>query len=169
MFPSASSAGFATGCRFSATGTAMRMSAALLALPLVAMVSAPETAASGTRAITNSSELTTIGPSTSPNRTRGRASSGGFRPWPMTRTSPPGNAAGGTTASMCGFPFTFFLPSRSEIPICEWPLNHVEVQEQLHHQETVQPGADVVHHHPGTLRQALQPAHRERLQHVEGT
>gem|GEM_PF-6046454 len=119
MLPSASSAGLPTGCRFSATGTAMLTVAAFDDVSWVATVSAPEVASSGTRVMTNSSELTTMGACSSPKSTRGCASSGGLSPWPMTRTSPPGSAAAGTTASMCGLPFTFFLPSRSEIPMSE--------------------------------------------------
>jgi len=51
-----------------------------------------------------------IGPSTSPNRTRGRRRSWGRNPLPIIRTSPPGNAAAGVTASMCGWPLALFLP-----------------------------------------------------------
>src|SRR5207244_12486343 len=51
-------------------------------------------------------------PSSSPKRTRGRRSSGGRRPVPVIRTSPPGRAALGWTASIRGLPCTFFLPSR---------------------------------------------------------
>src|SRR3954471_6664280 len=173
MLPSASSAGLATGCRFSATVTAMLTGAEFEELPLVAMVSSPEVASSGTRVMTKSSELTTMGASTSPKSTRGRASSGGLRPCPVTRISPPGSAAAGTTASMCGLPFTFFLPRRSEMPMCEALLLHiqavrsddvftrasqqVEIQQQLHDEEAVDAGANVVHHDAGTFRQLFEP------------
>ncbi len=72
----------------------------------------PDTAPSGTRATTNSSELINTEPSISPKRTLGRRNSGGRNPFPMILTSPPGKAHVGATASMCGLPLTFFLPSR---------------------------------------------------------
>src|SRR5258708_5377210 len=60
----------------------------------------------------------TTEPSNSPKRTRGRRNSGDRKPLPTMRTSPPGKAAPGATASMCGWPFTFFFPkSRLEIVI----------------------------------------------------
>src|SRR3954466_12012370 len=90
MLPSASSAGLATGCRFSATVTAMLTGAEFEELPLVAMVSSPEVASSGTRVMTKSSELTTIGASTSPKSTRGWASCGGFPAGPRPTAPPPG-------------------------------------------------------------------------------
>ncbi len=118
MLPSASIAGFVTGCRLSAMGTATFTVSGLLIAPFVATTTGPEVAPSGTRATTKASELMTTAPSISPNCTRGRLSSVGRRPLPLMRISPPGNAAAGATFSICGLPFTFFLPSRrSEIPM----------------------------------------------------
>src|SRR5579863_186627 len=118
MLPSASSAGLVTGCRFSAIGTATLICWGLLECPLVETTIGPEEAPGGTRATRKSSELMTTAPSISPKRTRGRRKSWGRKPWPVIRTSPPGRAADGTIASMCGFPLAFALPSkRSEIPM----------------------------------------------------
>src|SRR6266567_1778193 len=112
MFPSASRAGLVTGCRFSAIRAATLTCWALLEWPLVETTTGPEAAPWGTRAITKSSALTTTEASKSPKRTRGRRSSGGRRPLPRMRISPPGRAAAGATASICGRPFTFFFPRR---------------------------------------------------------
>src|SRR6266571_1750948 len=117
MLPSASSAGLVTGWRFSAMGTATLTGCGLLTWPLVETTTGPDVAPSGTRATTKSSELITTVPSTSPNCTRGRLSSGGRSPLPKIRISAPGRAASGDTRSMCGLPLTFFLPNkRLEIP-----------------------------------------------------
>src|ERR1700732_3165963 len=118
MLPSASSAGLVTGCRLSAMGTATFRVCGLLRWPLVATTTGPDVAPSGTRATRKPSELITTVPSTSPNCTLGRRNSGGRRPDPVIRTSPPASARAGDTASMCGPPFTFFLPRiRSENPM----------------------------------------------------
>ena len=111
MFPSASSAGLATGWRFSAILTATRSCSELLAPACVETVTGPEVAVSGTRAMTNSLVLTTTEPSASPKRTCGRWRSRGFRPEPTMRTSPPGSAAVGSSALICGCPLTFFFPT----------------------------------------------------------
>src|SRR5260370_41120927 len=80
--------------------------------PLVATTTGPEVAPSGTRATRKASELTTTDPSTSPNCTFGRRNSGGRRPEPVIRISPPMSAKAGATASMRGPPLTFLLPRR---------------------------------------------------------
>src|SRR5271157_1682523 len=125
MLPSLSTAGLATGCRFSAIGTATRSSRGLLLRPFVATTTSPEAAPWGTRATMNCSELIIIEPSISPKWTRGRRSSGGRRPLPVIRISPPGRAHPGSMASMCGLPFTFFVPAlRSIISILAPKIIH---------------------------------------------
>ncbi len=108
--------------KFSAISPATFTWCALLACPLVEITTGPDAAPWGTRATTKSSELIMTGASISPNNTLGRRSSGGRKPVPTIFTSPPGSAAAGATASMCGWPLTFFLPRiRSEIDIRDEP------------------------------------------------
>src|SRR3954466_5101006 len=154
MFPCESTAGFVTGCRLSAITSAMLTWCPLLLAPLVATVTGPEVAPSGTRATRNSSELITTPPCASPNSTLGCRNSAGRSPDPTIRTSPPGSAEGGITVSMCGLPFAFFLPSRSEIAIC--PLAQpFKMHGHLHQDQCVDSRANVVDHDAGAFRQPL--------------
>src|ERR1039458_8108220 len=116
------------------TRVATLIECGLLTCPLLPSASVltttgPEVAPSGTRATTKSSELINTEPSLSPKRTLGRRNSGGRRLFPMIRTSPPGNAKLGATASMCGLPLTFFFPSRrSEMLMSFVPAGTVQLQ-----------------------------------------
>src|SRR3989454_12823597 len=166
MLPSASRAGLVTGCRFSAMGTATLIWCGLLAWLLVETTTGPEEAPGGTRATRNSSELMTTAPSTSPNRTRGRRKSSGRRLLPVIRTSPPGRAAAGCTASIRGLPFTFFLPSRrSDIAMAfgflargELTRQPTEMQNQLHDDQSVKARSYVVNYNSHAFRKLLQAA-----------
>src|SRR5581483_2603873 len=172
MLPSRSSAGLVTGCRFSAIVTATFTSCPLLTWPFVATTTGPEVAPSGTRAITKSSELTRIEPSTSPNCTRGRRNSGGRKPLPTMRISPPGRAAAGRTESIRGLPLTFFLPrTRSEIPILYIPQQFsaqpAKMNQKPCHHQGIQACANIVEHDAGSRRDTFQMAQRRRLHDVE--
>src|SRR5437764_14479516 len=92
------------------------------------------------------------------------------------RTSPPGSAAAGTIDSMCGFPLTFFLPKmRSEKLIFFEPDRtilaeygkRVDGMKKLHHDERVNPGADIVHHDPGARGKSFQLPDWRRLEDIE--
>src|SRR5205807_3639187 len=140
----------------------------LLWSPLAETTIRPEAAPSGTRAIRKSSELTTTAPSVSPNCTRGWRISAGRRPEPRIRTSAPGNAAAGTTASMCGLPLTFFLPSkRSEIPIGSESAQRREMNPELHQRQRVQAGANIIEHDPPAAGQFFQQPQRRRFENIE--
>src|ERR1700757_364467 len=170
MLPLASMAGLATGCRFSAMGTARRTSRALLREPLLATTTSPEAAPSGTRATMNCSELMITAPSTSPKLTRGRRNSCGPRPLPRMRTSPPGNAQGGSTASMRGLPLTFFvavLRSIMRFASASISADDPEMQQQLQDNKTVHARAEIIHHNSRPLGQLLQSSDRRRLHNVE--
>ena len=56
MLPKVSTAGLATGCRFSATRTPISQAQDSLAWPPLSITSSPAVAPSGTRAMTNESE-----------------------------------------------------------------------------------------------------------------
>src|SRR6185312_75493 len=94
------------------------------------------------------------------------------------RTSPPGKAAPGCTASMCGWPLTFFLPNRrSEIPMessflrCGVLLSRqqVEMQRDLHHSQAVKTGGHVIDHDTHSLGEAFEAAHRRRFDDIESS
>src|SRR5438270_2634587 len=142
----------------------------LLWSPLAETTIRPEAAPSGTRAIRKSSELTTTVPSVSPNCTRGWRISAGRKPEPRIRTSAPGKAAAGTTASMCGLPLTFFLPSnRSEIPIGFESAQRRQMDPQLHQRQRVQTGANIIEHDPPSAGQFLQQPQRRRFKNIESS
>src|ERR1035437_6145703 len=183
MLSSSSIAGFATGCRFSAMGTPTRTSPGLLLEPLVATMTWPEAAPSGTRATMNCSALMMIEPSTSPNRTCGRRSSWGRSPLPLMRISPPGRAHRGSMESIWGLPFTFFAPVFRSI-ICQsrsfgaatlkltarLPSAHdPKVKQQLQDNQAVNTCPKIVHHNSSAFRQPLQATHRRRLNNIERT
>src|SRR5579862_8522232 len=117
------------------------------------MTTGPEEAPKGTRAIRKSSELMITAASMSPKRTWGRRRSVGRRSLPLMRTSPPGKAALGCTAEMCGLPFVFFLPSnRSEIPMYFKSVSetsfreNAEMKKKLHDGQRVKPRAHVIYY-----------------------
>src|SRR6476646_6835365 len=92
------------------------------------------------------------------------------------RTSPPGKAALGCTASMWGWPLTFFLPSRrSEIPMessflrCGVRLSRqqAKMQRDLHHRQAVKTGGHVIDHDTHSLGKAFETAHGPRLDDIE--
>src|ERR1700730_5943599 len=95
----------------------------------------------------------------------------------MMRTSPPGRAALGCTASMCGWPLTFFFPSsRSEIPMSSKFLTargvrlsrqQTEMQHNLHYRQAVKTGSDVIDHHTHAFGEAFEATHRRRLDDIE--
>src|SRR5271165_5094509 len=154
-------------------GTATRNSRGLLLWPFVATTTSPEAAPSGTRATMNCSELMMTEPSTSPKCTRGRRSSAGRRPRPVMRISPPGSAQGGSMASMCGLPLTFFAPAfRSIITILVCPnvLTHnPKVQKQLQRDQRIRSRTEIIHHDTRSFGKAFETPHRRGLQDVEST
>src|SRR5205085_6121052 len=86
--------------------------------------------------------------------------------------SPPGSAADGVIASMCGRPLTFFLPSsRSEIPMSfrRDSGKDAAAQQELHREPGICARAEVIHHNAGARRQSLQTPHGPRLHNVEAT
>jgi len=125
----------------------------------------------------NSSELITTAPSMSPNFTRGRRKSSGRRSLPMMRTSPPGRAAAGWTAVICGLPLTFFLLiRRSEIPMDfisltvrarQTLLQEAKVQRDLHASQGVKTGPHVVKHNAHAFAKLFEVAKRRRLYDIE--
>src|SRR5271166_889815 len=172
MLPLASTAGFATGCRFSAIGAATRTSPGLLREPLVATTTSPEAAPSGTRATMNCSELMMTAPFTSPKLTRGRRSSCGPRPLPTMRTSPPGSAHNGSMASMCGLPLTLPVAVfRSIIGFVSAGASakYPKMQQQLQNDQGVKARAEIVDDDAGPFRQLLHLPDRRRLHNVEPT
>src|SRR5438094_10490274 len=102
----------------------------------------------------------------SPRGTGGLRSSGDRRPAPLVRTSLPGRAALGCTASIRGLPFTFFLPSRqSEIPMAfvflargELTTQPTEMQNSLHDDQSVKARSYVVNYNSHAFRKLLQAA-----------
>ena len=76
MLPKASTAGLDTGCRFSAISTPISQAHDSLVWPALSITRSPADAPSGTRAMTNESELITSGAPTSPMVTWGRSAAG---------------------------------------------------------------------------------------------
>ena len=95
MLPNASTAGLATGCRFSAISTPISQAQDSLACLPFSTTSSPAVAPSGTRAMTKESEPMITGAPTSPMVTRGRSALA--NPLPRICNSPPAMAAGGVT------------------------------------------------------------------------
>ena len=178
-----------TGCRFSAIGTATLTVCGLLTWPLVATITGPEVAPSGTRVTTKPSELTTTGPSKSPNFTLGRSSSCGRSPEPLMRTSPPVSAQAGDDRVDARSAIHIFLAENS-IGKCHEREHQVQnlrtaslcvargirspilfyktqAEENLHDCESVNSGRDVIEHDPGPFWKPFQLPHRGRLDDVE--
>src|ERR1700756_3784000 len=148
--------------------TATRSCSGLLAPACVETVTGPDVAVSGTRAMTNSLVLTTTEPPASPKRTFGRWRSRGFRPEPTMRTSPPGSAAVGSSALICGCPLTFFFPTeRLAEPIVPRLLQNREMQQKLHHSQCIQPRTEVIDDNSGSIWQPFQAPDGKRLSDVE--
>ncbi len=100
-FPLASTAGFETGCRFSAMGTATRRYNGFETSPLRCSSRSPEIVPSGIWIVARVERLSRIGAGLSPMAALGRLVPGP-RLWPWTVTSPPGMAAAGARESKCG-------------------------------------------------------------------
>ncbi len=101
------------------------------------------------------------------------------------RTSPPGKAHLGSMESICGLPFTFFVPVfRSIISTSRFAgmsrhlgtgtpsLQHhspydSKVEQQLQDDQGVYSRAQIVHHNSRAFRQPLQASHRRRLHNIE--
>src|SRR5215469_16407058 len=150
-------------------GCAILISRPLLTWPLLCTMTWPDWAPYGTRAITKSSELTTIEPRTPAKLTSGRANRGGLSALPTIRTSPPGNDAAGSMASMYGLPSAFLRRGVSEVPmkVDDSPRHKIKVG--LQQNQRVKSCSYVVHHDTGSPRQLFQAAQGKRFHNVEYT